>query len=932
MNRLLLVGWDAADWKIIDPLLARGEMPHLAQLLTRGVRGNLATIYPPLSPMVWTSIATGKRAYKHGIHGFTEPSEDGLQVRPISNLGRKTKAFWNILNQTGKRSIVVGWWPSHPAEPIRGVMVSNLFPLNTGDDPNLPLAPGTVWPPALAQRMHANRVHAVEITGEILRLFVPEFEKVDQQKDKSLHDLAGIISETMSIHAAATDLMETEPWELAAVYYSGIDHFSHRFMRHHAGKARRAASADPELFTSVVANAYRYHDVMLGRLVALAGPDCAVMVLSDHGFHSDRLLPDYIPAEAAGPTVEHRDFGIFCLRAPGVEPRGRVFGANVMDIAPTVLHLFGLPAGRDMDGKVLINAFTGQALEAPIPSWDQVPGEDGRHAPSRQYDGAASVETLKQLVALGYIAPPEADDRQNVDACVAESRYNLARAYMGGGHAGMAADILEQLITADAEQGRYYHQLFQCRLQQRDPAAAAAVLERFDQACESFSARAREELERRRAERPDDQLSGRPDSPDRSEIFTRRQLAEKAAGFAFERLFLRTQLALATAETQEQKAEAAQLLEQVAAAAGPRPEPALFLAEGYTTLDKPERALEYAHLARRADRDNWQAMALEARIYHAAGRPAAAAESAIESLALVYFQPYIHYLLGVALRHLSEDARAEQSFRVALSQMPGLAPAHDELAALLRRDTSRIGEASLHMARAQVLREESARRGSSPRVFPAAPEAAPLVPAFERWDGRPRDRSRLVTIVSGLPRSGTSMMMQMLAAGGIEPYTDHARAADEDNSRGYFEHHNATRLHEDASWITGARGMAVKIVAHLLPYLPEGEEYRIIFMLRNLEEVVSSQSAMLDHLGRPGAALDARSLLRAYTGQLVRVQSWLQSRPDIAVLAVNYVEALQDAAGAAQRLESFLGEPFNRTLAAAEVDAALRRQRGRADR
>src|SRR3569832_2704079 len=113
MRRLLLVGWDAADWKIIDPLLVKREMPNLARIVSGGARGNLATVLPPLSPMVWTSIATGKRAYKHGIHGFTEPTEDGLSVRPISNLGRKPKAFWNILNQEGLRPIVVGWWPSH---------------------------------------------------------------------------------------------------------------------------------------------------------------------------------------------------------------------------------------------------------------------------------------------------------------------------------------------------------------------------------------------------------------------------------------------------------------------------------------------------------------------------------------------------------------------------------------------------------------------------------------------------------------------------------------------------------------------------------------------------------------------------------------------------------------------------------------------------
>ena len=103
--RVLLIGWDAADWKVIQPLLQAGQMPNLARLMAGGVHGNMATIYPVLSPMLWTSIATGKRAYKHGIHGFSEPLPDGSGIRPITLLSRKTKAVWNILNQTGHRSI-----------------------------------------------------------------------------------------------------------------------------------------------------------------------------------------------------------------------------------------------------------------------------------------------------------------------------------------------------------------------------------------------------------------------------------------------------------------------------------------------------------------------------------------------------------------------------------------------------------------------------------------------------------------------------------------------------------------------------------------------------------------------------------------------------------------------------------------------------------
>lgn len=126
-RRVLLVGWDAADWRVIDPLLDAGRMPALESVVDQGVIGNLATIRPVLSPMLWTSIATGMRAYKHGIHGFTEPRPDGKGVTPVTNLSRKVKAVWNILQQNGLRSNVVGWWPSHPVEPIDGVMVTNHF-------------------------------------------------------------------------------------------------------------------------------------------------------------------------------------------------------------------------------------------------------------------------------------------------------------------------------------------------------------------------------------------------------------------------------------------------------------------------------------------------------------------------------------------------------------------------------------------------------------------------------------------------------------------------------------------------------------------------------------------------------------------------------------------------------------------------------------
>ena len=125
-SKILVVGWDSADWKIIDKLMANGLMPAIKSIVDNGVRGKLATIDPPLSPMLWTSMATGVRPFDHGVLGFVEPDGQG-GVRPVSSYSRKVKAIWNMLSIEGYKSNVVGWWPSNPVESINGCMISNLF-------------------------------------------------------------------------------------------------------------------------------------------------------------------------------------------------------------------------------------------------------------------------------------------------------------------------------------------------------------------------------------------------------------------------------------------------------------------------------------------------------------------------------------------------------------------------------------------------------------------------------------------------------------------------------------------------------------------------------------------------------------------------------------------------------------------------------------
>jgi hypothetical protein len=173
------------------------------------------------------------------------------------------------------------------------------------------------------------------------------------------------------------------------------------------------------------------------------------------------------------------------------------------------------------------------------------------------------------------------------------------------------------------------------------------------------------------------------------------------------------------------------------------------------------------------------------------------------------------------------------------------------------------------------------------------------------------------------------MLMQLLAAGGVEPLTDGRRSADEDNPRGYFEFEAATRLGRDASWLPQARGKVVKLALPLLLMLPPSESYRILVIERDLSEVIASQRVMLERLGRQqdGAALDDSALGAEFRRQRERVRLWLELRPKVAVLPLRYDAILADPHGMAARIGTFLGRKFDPAAAGGAVAPSLRRQR-----
>jgi hypothetical protein len=182
-----------------------------------------------------------------------------------------------------------------------------------------------------------------------------------------------------------------------------------------------------------------------------------------------------------------------------------------------------------------------------------------------------------------------------------------------------------------------------------------------------------------------------------------------------------------------------------------------------------------------------------------------------------------------------------------------------------------------------------------------------------------------IIVVSGLPRSGTSLMMQMLDNGGVDVLTDNVRTADSDNPRGYYEYERVKKIRQDASWLPAARGKALKMVSQLLYDLPVMESYRIVFMERDLDETLLSQEKMLQRLGRPAGPRE--EMTRAYVLHLDRLYEWLRHQPNMRVLRVSYNQVMERPEEQAQRVSEFLGGKADVDSMARTVDPSLYRNR-----
>ncbi|HZZ44189.1 MAG TPA: alkaline phosphatase family protein [Tepidisphaeraceae bacterium] len=659
----LLIGWDAADWKIITPLLDAGHLPALSRFINRGVMGNISTLRPALSPILWNSISTGKRPDKHGILGFIEPSPDGAGVRPVSSTSRKTKALWNILSQSNRKSHVVGWYASHPAEPISGICVSNQFaePTDLNSPAPWPIPPASVHPPELRDAIANLRVHPREIVASDLAPLIPKLHEIDTASDPRPFILARLMAKAASIHAVTTAIMQNEPWDFLAAYYETIDMVGHHFMPYHPPRLSPISERDFDLYQHVITGIYRWHDMMLARLVDLAGPDATIILVSDHGFHSDHLRPLSAIANAAEEAVAwHRQHGIFAMAGPNIRPDERIYGATLLDVAPTILTIQNLPVGSDMDGKTLAQSFITPLPINRIPSWDDVPGDAGLHPPDLRVDPLDASQAIQQLVELGYMPAPSSDQREAADTARREWQYNLAASQYDAGRPDKALPTIESLYASNPTNHRFAILLAQCYSNLGRVADCRRLIESLN--------------------------STGITTPE-------------------------TDLWLGWALLLSNDRPAA--LQHLRRAEQSTPDsPAIHTMIGRVYLH--DRQFPHAHRAftRALEIDPHSESAHDglAAALLALDRNEEAASHALRAVGLLHHFPTAHFRLGIALVRLEQYDRAAQSMEIAISMRPNMLDAHRYLAALYIR-LNHPEKALLHRQKARELwsaREQSA--------------------------------------------------------------------------------------------------------------------------------------------------------------------------------------------------------------------------------
>ncbi|HEX7880065.1 MAG TPA: alkaline phosphatase family protein, partial [Candidatus Eisenbacteria bacterium] len=506
---VLVIGIDALDGRLLDDAIAAGHAPNLAGLIRRGVRGDLATLTPMLSPLIWTSMATGVGPDRHGILDFLTPDPATGGLIPVTSAQRRAPAFWNVATAHGRPVDVVAWLATWPAESITGRLVSDRFGFlayAAGASGSMP-APDMVFPPSLLEELKGISLAPTDVTFEatrrVLNVDRAAFEHARGhgfEKGELVNNyILTLATAESSTRIGERFLRASGPAgraAITAVYYEYLDAVGHLFMRFASPRRGDVSADDWKRYGNAVTASYAVMDEYVGRLLAAAGDSTTVLVVSDHGFHSGDGRPTGPSAIEGGQAARwHRNPGVIILAGPGIRRGDRLQKAHVLDVTPTLLYLAGLPLADDLEGNLLAGAIDpGRLASSPatrVPHWSLPPDvwapPDLAMTPGGPANttgtgrAATSLDSVKSWVNLGLVLEQRGDLAEAerfylraLDAAPGDpnATNNLANVWRRSGRVREAITFFERLTAEHPEFRPALQNLGACYLEADQPGKA----------------------------------------------------------------------------------------------------------------------------------------------------------------------------------------------------------------------------------------------------------------------------------------------------------------------------------------------------------------------------------------------------------------------------------------------------------------------------
>jgi Flp pilus assembly protein TadD len=425
LRKIVFIGVDGAEWHMINPLIEKGKLPNFKKIVEGGASGPLRSMEPMLSPLLWTTMATGKLPEEHGILNFTVTDPNSGKKIPITRLYRKVDAFWNMMTDYGRSVDIIGWLATYPAETINGVVVSDrvgYLAFASADPADSPLE-GTITPSERYDEIMDLIVDSEDVSFDEMKRFMhideAEFNSsraASFDPDNPVSNMILIYATAMSYRNIALHLLDRDRPDFLGVYFELVDAAGHLFMPYAPPQRPEVSDTDYRRFKDAMEETYVLQDRIIGEMLERCDDNTIVMIASDHGFKTGEARLKAGADIMGGHAAEwHQIDGVVCLYGGGITPGHRLEGASIIDIAPTILAIAGFPSVDDMPGAAPTEAFEPSFRQSLNPeSVATLERERASDAAATAPGGAADEAMIKKLEALGYLTPDNPDALNNL--------------------------------------------------------------------------------------------------------------------------------------------------------------------------------------------------------------------------------------------------------------------------------------------------------------------------------------------------------------------------------------------------------------------------------------------------------------------------------------------------------------------------------------